>query len=452
QRPFVRPLYVDANEAEEAGLSSGTVDSLEHLTTDVLHLDPESIGELTANWAEQMIGWLEMIEPFLLVAGFLLILLEVKTPGFGLPGLLGSGFLALAMFYSYLLGLAEITEILVFFLGLAALAVEIFLLPGTLVFGAIGFLCLVLSLVLSRQSFVLPSNAVEESILLANLTNLTLLFVLVLVGAWLMWKLLPRVPFFNRVMLAPPAPAVATPGGSGFGLPNDNLTALVGRVGKAATVLHPTGTMQVEDERIDVVTEGEFLEAGTAIRVLYVQGNRVVVAAVDHAAAGRPSAENGSVGLVLLLGIAGLALLVAEVFFVSFGVIAVLSGVSLISAVFFAFQESNSFGVSVLVTEAVAAPIVVGMAFKVLPHTPFGRRLILTGPVTQGSAGAADAGLGELLNKSGVTLSDLRPAGFARIEGRKVDVVTRGEMIEAGTPILVLDVTANRVVVARHQP
>ena len=50
-----------------------------------------------------------------------------------------------------------------------------------------------------------------------------------------------------------------------------------------------------------------------------------------------------------------LGLIVAEVFFVSFGVIAVLSGVSLISAVFFAFQESNSFGVSVLVTEAVAA-------------------------------------------------------------------------------------------------
>ena len=139
---------------------------------------------------------------------------------------------------------------------------------------------------------------------------------------------------------------------------------------------------------------------------------------------------------------------VAEVFFVSFGVIAVISGLCLISAVFFAFQESTSFGVTMLVAEAVAAPVVVGLAFKLLPNTRFGKQLILSGPMTAGHAGAADPGLSDLLGKTGVTLSALRPAGFARIEGRKVDVVTRGEAIAADCPIVVLDVSANRVVVA----
>jgi len=443
QRAFVRPLFVTAAEAEEVGLSLGTVDSLEQLATDVLLVDRDAIGELQVNWAEDMIGWLEMVEPFLLVVGFLLILLEIKTPGFGLPGVLGSGFLGLAMVYSYLVGLAEITEILLFFLGLAALATEIFLLPGTLVFGATGFLCLVLALVLSRQSFVLPSNAVEESILLTNLTNLTLLFVLVLICGWLMWKWLPRVPVLNRVLLAPPAPP-SSGAGSGLGLPNASLTALVGRTGTAATPMRPTGTMELEGDRIDVVTEGEFLEEGAAVKVLYVQGNRVVVAAVDP----DRDSQGGSVGLVVLLAIVGLALLVAEVFFVSFGIIAVLSGVALISAVFVAFQESTAFGVTMLVLEALAAPVVLMMAFRLLPRTRFGKRLILSGPEIDGSAGAADPRLEDLKGKAGVTLSDLRPAGFARIDDRKIDVVTRGEMIAADKAIVVLDVTANRVVVA----
>ncbi|MCA8949377.1 MAG: hypothetical protein KDE27_07730 [Planctomycetes bacterium] len=455
QQPLTRPLFVDAATAEEVGLSAGTVDSLEHLARDVLLVDPDAVGELTLNWAEGMIAWLELLSPFLLVAGFLLILIEVKTPGFGLPGVLGAAFLGLSMFYSYLVGLAEVTEIILFFLGLAALAVEIFLLPGTLIFGAVGFLCLVLSLVLSRQSFVLPSNAVEEDILLANLVNLTLLFVLVMVLGALLWRLLPNVPLFNRVFLPPPNPDAPTTGApSGLGLADERLTALVGRTGVAATTLRPTGAMTIDGDRVDVVTEGDFLEAGTNVRVIYVRGNRVVVGPVDPTGdtAGRVGGgEAGSAGIVFLLAIVGLVLLIAEVFFVSFGVIAVLSGVSLISAVFFAFQEATSFGITMLVVEAVLAPVVLATAFKILPKTPFGRRLILTGPVIEGRAGAADPGLSGLMAKTGVTLSALRPAGFARIDGRKVDVVTRGEMIEANREIVVLDVSANRVVVAERK-
>jgi len=446
-QPFPRPLFVKAAEAEAFGLSMGTVDSLEQLCTEVLLVERDAMGELAVNWAEHMVAWLELLTPFLLVGGFLLILFEVKTPGFGLPGLLGTAFLGLAMFHSYLVGLAEVTEIIVFFLGLAALAVEIFLLPGTVIFGAVGFLCLVLSLVLSRQSFVMPRNAVEESILLQNLVHLTLLFVIVPVLGAVLWRILPRIPVFNRVFLKPPL-VVAAGGrgpGSGLGIPDQALTALVGRTGKAATVLRPAGVMDVDGERIDVVTEGEFVELGTPVRVLYVQGNRVVVAAETGP---QRAGERGSVGIVVLLAIVGLALIVAEVFFVSFGVIAICAGLSLITALFFAFQHSTAFGVTMLITEAIAAPVVLGLAFKLLPRTRFGKQLILSGPAIDGSAAAADPSLGPLLHKTGVTLSALRPAGFARIDGHKIDVVTRGEMIEANCPITVVDVTGNRVVVA----
>lgn len=445
-RSLTRPLVLTAQEAEEFGLSGGTLQDKAQLA-DVLVVDRDSIGELTTNWAEDMIGWLELLQPFLLIAGFLLLLVEVKTPGVGLPGLLGVTFLALALFYSHLVGLAEITEILVFFLGLCAIGVEIFLLPGMIVFGAVGFLCLVLALVLSRQTFVLPSNAVEEGILLTNLGNLTLLFVSVLVLGAVVWRVLPKVPWFNRLFLPPPRdPAVgATAAGSGLGLVDSDLTALVGRVGTAATVLRPTGVIDVDGQRIDVVTEGEFLEPGTKVRVLYVQGPRVVVAAEEPPAR---AGERGSTGVVVLLCIVGLALLVAEVLFVSFGLIAVLSGVALLSAIFVAFQDSIAFGVTMVVVEAVAAPIVLTLAFKLLPKTPVGRALILEGPPR--TAAEQQAALQALLGKTGVSLSPLRPAGFARIDGQRVDVVTRGEMLDADCPVVVVEVAGNRVVVARR--
>lgn len=451
EHPLPRPLHLTAAEAEEHGLSSGTLQGYDQIA-DVLGIDRDAIGELTVNWAEHMVGWLELLQPFLLVAGFLLLLIEVKTPGFGLPGALGVMFLALALFYSYLVGLAEVQEILVFFLGLAAIAVEIFLLPGTVVFGIVGFLCLVLALVLSRQSFVLPSNAVEEDILLHNLANLTMLFVLVIVLGAVLWRMLPRVPWFNRVFLPPPGGGLqpATSGGrSGLGLEQSGLLALVGRTGTAATVLRPAGTAEIGGERVDVVTEGEFVEAGAALRVLYVDGSRVVVAAEPADPAGARSGERGSVGVVVLLCIVGLALIVAEVLFVSFGIIATLSGIALLSAIFVAFQESIAFGITMVVFEAIAAPIVLTLSFKILPKTPFGKALILSGPVTPGSAAAADEHLRDLLHKSGVALSALRPAGFARIDGRKVDVVTRGDMLPAGCPVVVLEVSGNRVVVGR---
>jgi len=453
---LTRPLSVDAMTAADFGLSSGTLQGYDQLA-EVLAIDRERMGELSVNWAEKMVEWLELLQPFLLAAGFLLLLIEVKTPGTGLPGLLGCVFLGFALFYSYLVGLAEVTEILVFFLGIAAIAVELFLLPGTVIFGVVGFLCLMLALVLSQQSFVLPSNAVEEDVLLWNLANLVLLFVVVGAGAFVAWRLLPYVPVLNKMMLAGPG-ARSEPSSnsepSELGLTYVRLAGLVGRVGTAATVLRPTGLMELDGDRINVVTEGEFLEAGQAVRVLFVRGNRVVVGADDApspapaGADGDRSGEDGSVGLVFLLVVVGLLLIFLEVLFVSMGALGIGAAGCLLGSIFLAFQVSLAFGIGVTVFEALAAPAVFFLSFKVLPKTPFGKRLILTGPTTDGAGGAADDSLSSLSGKRGVTVSPLRPAGFARIDGRKVDVVTRGEMISEGVDVVVLDARANRVVVA----
>lgn len=439
QTEVTRPVQLSAQEAVEAGISQGTIGSREQLITDHLNLKTSDVAELVMNWSETMVGWLELLRPGLLVLGFVLLILEVKTPGVGLPGLLGTVFLALALFYSYLVGLAEISEILLFFLGIASLAVEIFLLPGTVVFGATGFLCLVFALVLSQQSFVLPSNDSEQSILFHNLLHLTGMFVVVIALTMSMWRILPKIPGLNRLYLPAPEPTPAD-GVVGAG-EREHRLALVGRTAAAATTLRPAGAIELDGERIDVVTQGEFVEPGRQVRVIAVHGNRVVVEPIDDG-------QRGSAGLVLLLAVVGMLLIAAEVFFVSFGVLFLLSASCLFGAVFLAFQDSIAFGSSVLLGEAVLVPVIVWLAFKLLPHTPFGRALLLEAPRAE-EVRSAPVDLPGLVGRTGVAISTLRPAGYARIDDRKIDVVTRGEMIELGETVRVIAVHGNRVVVKR---
>jgi membrane-bound serine protease (ClpP class) len=442
QEEITRPVVLTAAEADAVRLSNGMVQTMEQLCTDGLGLDPKSCFELEYSWAERMVGWLELLQPALLLLGLVLLVLEIKTPGVGLPGLLGAGFLALALFYNYLVGLAEITEILLFFLGLSALAVEIFLLPGVVIFGAVGFLSLVASLVLSRQTFVLPDSVSQQEILFDNLLQLAVLFIAVLVSASLMWRVLPRIPLLNRLYLPPPVPPGAAAVQLGDPAAAQKIAALVGKTARAATVLRPSGAVELDGERYDVVTDGDFVEAGTLVRIVAVHGNRIVV---ERAL---PDSQRGSIGVILLIAIVGIALLIGEVFFVSFGVLTLLSGTALISAVFLAFQEGQALGIGFLVGEAILAPIALWWAFRALPHTRLGRALMLEGPRPEEvSGGATSRELATLLHRRGTALSSLRPAGFARIDGHKIDVQTRGEMLDQGCLIEVVEVVGNRVVV-----
>ena len=88
--------------------------------------------------------------------------------------------------------------------------------------------------------------------------------------------------------------------------------------------------------------------------------------------------------------------------------------------------------------------------FRMVPRLPFARRMVLefnlgTGPA-HGSAPLSDQ---HWIGKRGRAASVLRPAGIADIEGDRVDVVSDGPLIEAGTPIQVSHVDGNRIVVRR---
>ncbi len=97
------------------------------------------------------------------------------------------------------------------------------------------------------------------------------------IAIFLLIKYMPGIPIFHRLVLT----ASETAQG-GYVIPSqpeggDDLT---GRKGKAVTILHPTGKIEVNNHTLDVVTDGEYIEKGQAVEIVEVRGNRIVVKAL----------------------------------------------------------------------------------------------------------------------------------------------------------------------------
>jgi membrane-bound ClpP family serine protease len=150
----------------------------------------------------------------------------------------------------------------------------------------------------------------------------------------------------------------------------------------------------------------------------------------------------------ILLLLLGLSLVLAETLIPSGGLLGFGAAACVIGAIVLAFHESSEAGRNFLVATAVLLPIVVGVGLKLFPHTSVGKAMVNPGLSFEGEA-ATDRRDLELLGQTGTTTSPLRPAGHALIGGRRVDVVSRGEHLDLGTDVTVLEVRGNRVVVGR---
>ena len=152
---------------------------------------------------------------------------------------------------------------------------------------------------------------------------------------------------------------------------------------------------------------------------------------------------------VILLA-AGLFLVGAEIFLPG-GIIGVLGGFALLGAIimgFFAFGTQGGLLSALAIVLLSALAIVVWIRF--FPRTRVGRSLTLSQDGSQFKA--APSALKDLVGKEGVTLTILRPAGMARIEGRRVDVVADGSWIDEGRTVRVTEVDGTRVIVRDIAP
>ena len=269
-------LTMHAKEAHEYQFAKAIVEDRDSLLK-LLNIDKVAITSLETNWSEGMVRFLESIAPVLLGIGLVALWMEFKAPGFGLPGIVGILCLATVFLSKHLVGLAEAPEIIIFFIGIALLAVEMLVIPGFGIAGISGIIMIVAGLILSFQDFTIPRTPYDVDTFIKNIFTIMCSLLGSGISIFLLIKYMPGMPIFNRLVLT----ASETAQG-GYVIPSqpEGGEGLTGRKGKAVTILHPTGKIEVDNRTLDVVTDGEYIEKGQAVEIIEIRGNRIVVKAV----------------------------------------------------------------------------------------------------------------------------------------------------------------------------
>ncbi len=153
---------------------------------------------------------------------------------------------------------------------------------------------------------------------------------------------------------------------------------------------------------------------------------------------------------VLLLAL-GLGLAVLEVFIPSAGILGFLACSSIVAGIIIGFQQDEPWwvGPAILAGAVIGLPTVVILAFKWLPKTAMGRRVLLMAPKSEDILPEDPRmdHLKGLVGQAARAKCKMRPAGAITIGGRTIDAVSEGMPIEAGQMVRVVEVRANRVVV-----
>jgi len=248
------------------------VEDLEALLT-ALGYSGADVVTSEVNWAEQIVRFFShpVVAPFLLSLGFLGLMAEIKTPAFGMAGV--AGIISLSLFFGshLIVGLAGLEDLLIIGAGVLLLGVEVLVIPGFGLFGVAGIVAVAAGLYMSLLGS-LPTMA-DYTTAGMVLTATALLF---LVSAWAIIRSLPRSSRLAKSGIFLLQRTDRAIGYESAEVRDD----LIDTIGTAITDLRPSGTAMFGDERIDVVSESEWITEGTPVRVVSAEGYRHIVRAV----------------------------------------------------------------------------------------------------------------------------------------------------------------------------
>lgn len=272
--PAGKLLTLDTAGALRYKIADAKADTLNDVLS-VLALGSATTLHSQMNWAEKLarIFTDPMLSSILMSIGVLGILIELYHPGFGLPGFVGITCLLIFFAGHLVVNLAGWEEVMLFLIGLVLLGIEIFVTPGFGVLGVGGISAIVVSLVLAMTS--LP---IEVSFQTGNLTS-QLLRVMLSMGAsivllFVAMALLPKTVFKSKLILS--AAIMETAGGTMEGRAAENHFSS-GMTGIAESFLRPAGIARFGDKRMDVTSEGDFIESGSPVVIVRVKGNHITV-------------------------------------------------------------------------------------------------------------------------------------------------------------------------------
>ncbi len=266
-------LTLTTEEALKHKLADFRADTMES-ALESLGIQGAEIRRASPNWAENLVRFLThpVLSSLLMTIGMLGIIVGVRTGGFGIAGGVGVASLALFFWGHWLVQLAGWEELLLAVSGVILLVVEIFVIPGFGFAGVLGIVAILAGLILS----LIGAGDTTEVVLMAT-GRVVFSLLIALVASLVMLRFLPRLPFGRRLILETGLGA-----GQEYGSAPDSDRRWLGKQGRALSPLRPAGIAEIEGERVDIVSDGELIDAGQLVEVTRVDGNRIVVRRLPH--------------------------------------------------------------------------------------------------------------------------------------------------------------------------
>ncbi|MBD8031852.1 NfeD family protein [Solibacillus merdavium] len=257
--PKGKLLTLTAEDAEKVNYSEGTVASIDALLK-TLQLEDSEVVKVEQTFAEKLARFITnpIIVPILLSIASIGLVVELYSPGFGLAGSMGLASLGMFFFGHLIAGFAGYETLIIFVIGLILVIAELFV-PGGIL-GIIGGALIIGSLLFAGESFAHMAYSILIAMIIAG------------IGMVILMKFFgKKLHMFNRLVLRD-----ATSTEEGY-VSNTNRIELIGKVGQSITPLRPSGTVLVGQERLDVVTQGGYMDAGKTVEIVKVEGSRIVV-------------------------------------------------------------------------------------------------------------------------------------------------------------------------------
>jgi membrane-bound ClpP family serine protease len=239
---------------------------------------PAGVSVSRDDWLDRVAEFFRepVVNVLLIMIGIAGLILELKMPGLSLPGVIAAVCFVLFFWAHSFVGEFTMLAVLLFVLGLVLIGLEVFVMPGFGVTGVSGVVLLITSLVLVTLERM-PESTQDWINLGTTLVTFVSSLVAALAVAFTLAWYLPHIPYANRLILPPPAEEEAPDGESAGGGPPQAAAALLGAIGEAATPLRPAGKARFGDDFLDVISEGDYVNPGSRVQVVEIEGNRIVV-------------------------------------------------------------------------------------------------------------------------------------------------------------------------------
>ena len=255
-------------QAVKYNISDGKAETFDDLIIK-LNYSKYKVKQNIENWSENLVRFLTnpVVASLLTTFGFLGILFELQSPGWGIPGFVGLVCLILSLSASYIAQLATIPDLLLIITGFTLIMLEAFVIPGFGIVGISGLGVIIYGLYL----LLIPDVPVSEEVLGSAMDGFTIGLLGALVGIYFLLKVMIKTKFWEQ-LTAPGSQKKEDGFTNSFGW-----ETLVNEVGKTDTDLNPSGWVTVKKNRVFVVSEGGFIDKGKSVKILSVDGNRILV-------------------------------------------------------------------------------------------------------------------------------------------------------------------------------